>query len=433
MKRHHPDIALHVPALLLPAAEVPLASWSVIACDQHTSQPEYWQETRRLVGGNPSTLHLVLPEAELGHGDRTAAIAAINRRMGQYLDDGVLAEQRPGFMLVEREVGRAVPRRGLVVALDLECFDYRDGTRQLIRSTEGTDANRLPARVAVRRNAPLETPHILVLIDDPECTVIEPLFKRNLEPAYDFELMQGGRRIRGWRVDDGDVIDAIAARIARLRRGEPPMIYAMGDGNHSFAAARAVWEDIKANESPAADHPARYALAELANVHDGGLEFAPIHRLLAGVDTEMLFAAMAAHFLDAEFDRRTFGDRDAWLRAWGETATQAGHHIPYLTATERGLVCIGQPRLRLETASLQHFLDGFLETHPGAAIDYIHGDDTLATLAREEDRVGFLLPAMDKRDLFPTVLDDGAAPRKTFSLGEAREKRYYLECRRIRP
>ena len=431
VNRNHPEIALHVPTLLIPRPDVPLQTWSVIACDQYSSQPEYWDETRRLVGDNPSTLDLVLPEAHLGLDDRESTITAINRRMASYLESGVLAEQPPGLMLVEREVGRTSPRRGLIVALDLECFDFREGSRELIRSTEGTDPARLPARMDVRRGAPLESPHIMVLIDDPAATVIEPLAERDLDAAYDFDLMQGGGRVRGWRVDDVDLIDATVARLGRLRRGEPPMLYAMGDGNHSLAAARAVWDEIKTEGTAGRHHPGRYALVELVNLHDDGLAFAPIHRLLDGADPVALLDAMAAHFADAGFRRRTFSDRSAWNRA--ARAPETGHRLAYLTATEFGMVQIDKPGFRLETASLHDFVDRFLEQHDAAGIDYIHGDEVLVDLARTPGRVGFRLPVMDKHDLFGTVVEEGATPRKTFSLGEANEKRFYLECRRIRP
>ena len=220
MQLHYPKVALHVPTLLLPRADIPLETWSVIACDQYTSQPEYWEEVRRIVGADPSTLHLVFPEAYLGLADRKQAIAGINQRMQAYLKSGVLVEQRPGFMLVEREVGRAAPRKGLVVALDLEQYDYRDGAQKLIRTTEGTDQSRLPPRIQVREKASLETPHIMVLIDDPQQTVIEPLGEENLKQAYDFELMLGGGRLRGWHIDDGTLIDEIAGRLGppRVRR-----------------------------------------------------------------------------------------------------------------------------------------------------------------------------------------------------------------------
>ena len=434
MQLHYPEIALHVPSLLLPRADIPLETWSVIACDQYTSQPEYWEQVRRLVGDDPATLHLVFPEAYLESACREQIIAGINQRMQAYLKSGVLVEQRPGLMLVEREVGRAAPRKGLVVALDLEQYDYRDGAQKLIRTTEGTDQSRLPPRIQVREEAALETPHIMVLIDDPQQTVIEPLGAKDLKPAYDFELMLGGGRLRGWHIDDGTLIDEIARLIARLACGEPPMIYAMGDGNHSFATARAVWERLKAeakDERQIMNHPARYALAELVNVHDEGLEFAPIHRVVFGVDAADLLRAMETHCTEWGFSRRTFADRDEWEAACREAAV--GHHISYISGTERGLLSIAEPSFQLEVASLQAFLDRYLDSHPRARLDYIHGEDVLEQLAAEPDSIGFFLPTMDKRDLFKTIVIDGATPRKTFSLGEAVEKRYYLECRRLVP
>ena len=294
MKTHFPDIGLHVPTLLLPAANVPLETWAVIACDQHTSEPGYWAQTRHLVGNAPSTLDLVLPEALLGQGDRDAAIAAIHRNMERNLAHH-LVEQPPGLMLVEREVGREHPRRGLIAALDLECYDHRQESLELIRCTEGTDVRRLPARAAVRRNAALEIPHILVLLDDPDGTVLEPLFEVPGTAAYDFDLMQGGGRVRGWPIQDESRIEATATRIAALRQGDPPMVYAMGDGNHSFAAARVVWEELRDAGAPA-DHPARYALVELVNIHDKALVFEAIHRLVADVDPNSLLTMMATHF-----------------------------------------------------------------------------------------------------------------------------------------
>ena len=422
VKRHYPDIGLHVPTLLLPRADVPLDSWAVVACDQYSSQPAYWDEVRRLVGGRPSTLDLILPEAHLDD-DPAAAIAAINQRMSSYLDGGILEAHAPGFMLVERGFGGTAARVGLLVALDLDLFDYSAGAQGLIRSTEGTDRNRLPARIAVRREAPLEAPHIMVLIDDPHRTVIEPLLEQDLAPAYDVELMQGGGRVRGSWVRDAAHLDRVAAALADLRAGDPPLIYAMGDGNHSFAAAKAVWAQMSATAAP--EHPGRYGLVELVNVHDETLRFEPIHRLLDGASPRALFAAMAHE----GFDRRTFADREAWRRACAEPS--ADHRIPYIAGTEFGVVALASPTSRLPTATLHGFLDPFLEATQ-ARIDYIHGDDVLHDLASAKDRVGFLLPALDKHDLFKIVIEDGATPRKTFSLGEAHEKRYYLECRRIR-
>ena len=420
MNRDFPNIALHVPQLLLPAPAVSPERWAVIACDQHTAAPSYWEETARQVGDAASTLNLVLPEAHLGTGDRDAAVAAIHQCMASYVADGILVAAPPGFMLVARDVGRAAPRRGLLVALDLEQFDYRDGAQTLIRSTEGTDPQRLPARMAVRDGAALETPHILVLIDDPQRTVIEPLFQAQLPLAYDFALMQGGGRVRGWRVAEAGLIEGVVHALGALKRGEPPLLYAMGDGNHSFAAARAVWEGLRVRGA-GPDHPARYALVELVNLHDDALQFAPIHRLLANVDVEAVFAVLAV---------------EGFVRHVGAEAPAAGqdaHCIPYVAGSERGVIVQAPRSSLLATASLQTTLDAYQAQSPALTMDYIHGDDTLAALAAHPRSLGFLLPPMDKHDLFPTVVRHGATPRKTFSLGEAHEKRYYYECRRIQP
>jgi hypothetical protein len=436
MQLHYPEIALHVPSLLLPRPDISLETWAVIACDQYTSQPEYWEQVRKVVGADPSSLHLVFPEVYLESADREEVIAGINQRMQDYLASEVLVEQRPGFMLVERNVGRASTRKGLIVALDLEQYDYRDGTQKLIRTTEGTDEGRLPPRIQVRREASLETPHIMVLIDDPQRTVIEPLFLRDLEQAYDFDLMLGGGRLRGWRVDDGGLIDEVAGHIARLSRGEPPMAYAMGDGNHSFATARAVWEQIKAeaeDELLVMNHPARYAIVELVNVHDEGLEFAPIHRAVFGVEVEDVFDEMKTHCEGLGFSRQSFAERAEWEAACRLATALKGHHIPFISGGEYGLLSIAKPGFQLEVASLQAFLDRYLDAHPLASLDYIHGEQALEQLAASPDSIGFFLPVMDKHDLFETIVIDGVTPRKTFSLGEAEEKRYYLECRRLAP
>jgi hypothetical protein len=442
------DIALHVPTILLPRRDIPLDKWAVIACDQYTSQPEYWEKVRRIVGRHPSTLHLIFPEVYLDTADRERVIAEINRRMEEYLSAGVLVEQAPGLVLVERHTGRGTPRRGLVVALDLEEYEYRKGARTLIRTTEGTVLERLPPRVQIRENASLETPHILVLIDDPDHTVIEPLLERDLEQIYEAELMLGGGRVRGFRVADPALIEGIARGLARLAHpeafaaryqvnGQPPLLYALGDGNHSFATAKAIWEKIKAQlpHPRAAKHPARYALVELVNVHDQGLEFSPIHRVIFGAPLKELQQRLEAFFAaqGAQCCWRFFALREEWERARAAPAREGEHRLPFLSGDQCGLLTISRPRLGLAVAALQAFLDHYARQHPLASVDYIHGAQALAELAARPGGVGFLLPALDKRDLFRTIILEGALPRKSFSLGEAAEKRYYLECRRLRP
>jgi hypothetical protein len=437
-------LALQVPSIFLPAPEVDLRRWAVIACDQYTAEPEYWEAVDRLVGTAPSTLRLIFPEVYLEAGGEAERIAAINRAMDAYLADGTLVEQPPGFILLDRQTSHAASRKGLVVALDLEHYDYRPGAKTLIRATEGTIVDRLPPRIRVRERAAIELPHIMVLIDDPEMTVIEPLFAEALEPAYDFQLMQDGGHLKGWKVTAPALIERIGQALQRLAGAErfrqryqvedrEVMLYAMGDGNHSFATAKAIWEQIKAAApDPAAvmDHPARHALVELVNLHDPGLEFEAIHRVLFDVDADDLLQSAADFYRQAGTPCRVdwFG---TLAEARGAAGAAAGHAIPFATAGRFGVLAIAVPSLTLEVATLQEFLDGYLRQRAKARIDYIHGDETVTRLGGRPGAIGFYLPAISKHDLFRTIVRDGALPRKTFSMGEADEKRFYLEARRI--
>ena len=443
-------IGLSIPFILLPKPGIDMSKWAVIACDQYTSAPEYWEKVSATVGKSPSTLNLIFPEVYLeeAEADAERRITGINATMQHYLDAGILQEEaQPGFILVDRQTCAVPSRKGLVVALDLEAYDYRDGATTLIRATEGTILDRLPPRIKVRQGASIELPHIMVLIDDPERTVIEPLFDRNFELAYDFELMEGGGQIKGWRVNDGASIAQVGAALAQLAdparfaekyqvAEQAPVLYAMGDGNHSFATAKAIWEKLKVEApDPAAimEHPARYALVELVNVHDPGLEFEAIHRVIFNADlatmttqAEVFYAAQGASFRC---------ERCVDLAASTEklkTLKQAGRHlIPFVAGAECGLFVIDQPPLHLEVATLQTFLDHFLSQNRAARIDYIHGEAPVSALGGKAGNIGFYLPAISKYDFFKTIILDGALPRKTFSMGDADEKRFYLECRRI--
>ncbi len=442
-------IGLQIPTLLLPRADTDLTRWAVVACDQYTSQPDYWARVAVLVGDAPSTLRLILPEAYLGAADETQRIQAIQETMRRYLADGVLTPRPPGLILVERETGRGRSRKGLIAALDLERYDFKTSARTLIRPTEGTILERLPPRIRVREGAPLELPHVMVLIDDPERSVIEPLFAEPLEKLYDFPLMLDSGRVRGWRVDQPMLIQWIVEQLGRLvdpaafseRYGvadEPALLYAMGDGNHSFATAKIIWENLKhAAPDPAAvmNHPARHALVELVNLHDEGLEFEAIHRVAFDVDAEHLLTAFG-EFLAARDSTLTVLERPSWgaaRRTWREMQRSDRQVIAFVTQDHCGVLIIERPRLTLPVASLQAFLDPYLENRSGARLDYIHGEETLERLGRQPGNIGFYLPALAKSDFFRTVIRDGALPRKTFSMGEADEKRFYLECRRIAP
>ncbi|MCP5159495.1 MAG: DUF1015 domain-containing protein [Gammaproteobacteria bacterium] len=440
-------IGLQVPTLLLPRTSIDLTQWAVVACDQYTSQPDYWARVEALVGNAPSTLRLILPEAYLGAADEAQRIAAIHEAMHHYLADRTLEPQSPTLVLVERETARGRTRRGLIAALDLEHYDFNPGAKTLIRPTEGTILERLPPRVRVREHAPLELPHVMVLIDDPECSVIDPLFTEPLEKLYDAPLMLDSGRVRGWRLDHPLMIQWVVEQLMRLaepalfndRYGmtdEPVLLYAMGDGNHSFATAKILWEQLKRTASdPVAimHHPARHALVELVNLHDEGLEFEAIHRIVFNIDPGRLLEAMAT-FCTAQGSRLTVIDHASWAathQAWQEMQQPDRHVIAFTSQRHHGILLIEQPRLTLPVASLQAFLDQYLENRPDVRLDYIHGEDTLEQLSAQPDNIGFYLPALAKNDFFRTVIRDGALPRKTFSMGEADEKRFYLECRRI--
>ena len=423
--------------ILLPRADVDPARWAVVACDQYTSQPDYWQAVENFVADAPSTLKITFPEIYLSEG--SARIARIQAEMKKYLDEGVLEPAvKSGFVLLERTTPSGV-RPGLVVRLDLEQYDFTPGANALVRATEGTILSRIPPRVKIREGAPLELPHILVLIDDPKRTVIEPLAAKTeaLDKLYDTDLMLDGGHITGWLVDgQKDVQGAIDAMETltdadafHAKYGDhAPLLFAMGDGNHSFATAKANWEKVKATLSPEEqkDHPARYALVEVENVHDDGIIFEPIHRVLFGIGgmegAEKLLAKLKAQNGDAKI---VLSD-DMPKASGGET-----HTIPFCTGKIFGAFVVEKPAAQLAVGTLQNAIDALLKETEGAEVDYIHGEAVVRDLAAKPGTMGFLLPAMQKSELFPTVVFDGALPRKTFSMGEANEKRYYLECRKI--
>lgn len=399
--------------ILIPKQGADYEKWSVVACDQYTSQPEYWEKAAALAAGAPSTLNIIFPEVYLEDGDGDARIANINRTMADYLANDVFQTVTNSFILVNRSFSDGKSRKGLVAAVDLECYDYKKGAKSLIRATEGTVLERIPPRVKIRANAPLELPHIMILIDDPAKTVIEPLFEKSLPQLYDFDLMQESGHITGYQVSDDASFDSIASALEALCVGENPFLYAMGDGNHSLASAKAHWENVKQTltREERLTHPARFALAELVNVHDDGLVFEPIHRICTDVDPVELLTDMKAYFSKTQTDG-------------------AGQKVTYLYNGIRSEFDMGKGTHSLTVGSLQEFLDWKMQ-QSSMKIDYIHGEDVVASLSAQPNAIGFLLPGMDKSQLFPSVAASGVLPRKTFSMGEAYEKRFYLECRKI--
>lgn len=396
-----------------------MEKWAVVACDQFTSEPEYWQRAEAIVGDAPSALRLILPEAELG-GDVGARVTAIHAAMRRYMD-GVRFDVYPAaYVYVERTMQSGAIRRGVVGMVDLDAYDYMPESGAAIRATEKTVVERIPPRMRIRQGAPLELPHVILLCDDPGRTLIEPLTARKdgLRKLYDFETMLGGGHIAGWLVD-GEAAASLTAALDAYERDVParfahlggaPMVYAAGDGNHSLATAKACYEALKAAHpgQDLRDHPARYALVELENIHDEALAFEPIHRIVTGVDADDL------------------------LRALAGVCAPGGHIVTWVSGGRRGTLSLDAARSPLAVGVLQSALDAYL-TEKGGAIDYIHGEEALLRLAQRADAIGFLLPPMGKDQLFPGVIKGGMLPRKTFSMGHAQEKRYYLEARAIGP
>ncbi|MDL2206205.1 DUF1015 domain-containing protein [Eubacteriales bacterium OttesenSCG-928-N13] len=397
--------------ILLPKAPNALDKWAVVACDQFTSEPEYWQEVTQQVGDEPSTLNIIYPECYLSEGDQR--IDRIREAMQDYRSH-VLGRVGTGFVLVERQTSCG-NRLGLVMAVDLEKYDFSPDSKSPIRATEQTIVERIPPRVKIRKGAPLESPHIMLLVDDPNRSLIEPIYeaREQLQSLYDFDLMMRGGHIRGWLLDS-HAQGKVQKALSDLYDKSGGLLFAVGDGNHSLATARQCWLDMKneLTEQDREEHPARYALCEVVNLHDPSLQFEPIHRAIFGADSAQL-----SH------------DMVMWCRKNGMSisACDEDHAEMYLLDAP---VCIQNSINPLPVAILQPFLDEWLEAHPSASIDYIHGEQALETLT-EQGACCIRLKAIDKGSLFESVRKGGPLPRKTFSMGEAQDKRYYLECRSL--
>ena len=400
--------------------------WSVVACDQFTSEPHYWEKAAERVGNAPSTLNLILPEVYLSQTEER--VPKINTNMRQYLD-GVLVSHPDSMIYIERVQSDGSVRHGVLLAVDLEEYEYTKGASSLIRATEATVIERIPPRVAVRRGASIELPHVMLLIDDPDKTVIEPLANiSGMKTAYDFKLMLGGGRIKGSFIDASEQ-ERIASALGALitddkmaerygKRGLAPLLFAVGDGNHSLASAKAAYEEVKVKlgEKEAATHPSRYALCEVVNIHDDALKFEPIYRVVFGVEPESFLSELQkyADALDGDAEAQTVE------YFWGDGESRVS-----------GTLTFNKPCQQLTVGTLQNFIDDYIKKNPTVEVDYIHGEGSLEELSKKKGAIGFLFGGMQKSQLFKTVIFDGALPRKTFSMGHAEDKRYYLECRRI--
>ena len=432
---------VRVPEIYLPVNGTDYTEWSVVACDQYSSERDYWENVKNRVGEKASTLNMIFPECYLEDSDKTNRIKMIKKTMHDYLDSGVLENKGPGFILVERKTPfNEVSRKGLVISVDLEKYEYGKDSASLIRPTEGTIVARLPPRMEIRRGAPLELPHIMLLIDDPDRSVIEPVWEscQTAPKLYDFELMQNSGHISAWHINEEKTLSMIASAIEKLsdpktfeeKYGKKNvLLFAVGDGNHSLATAKAIWEEVKASgidKSLIDNHPARYALVELVNIYDEGLPFHPIHRVLFNVNEKSFYDNLSS-ISGYSIEPKTTSEE-----LYDLVDTESGDHlIGAISSKGKNLLRFRNPQANLAAGTIQEILDKYLKEHPDVEIDYIHGTESLETLAMKPGNLGLYLPPVDKAAFFGTVIRDGVMPRKTFSMGEAPEKRFYIESRRI--
>ena len=377
--------------------------WAVIACDQYTSEPQYWESAADYVGDAPSTLNLIFPEVYLS-GDNSKKISEINGNMKKYIEDGVFNEFKNTFIYIKRTVTGGKTRRGVMGLIDLCDYSYEKGSKTLIRATEETVPERIPPRVEIRKDAPLELPHIMLLIDDPDMTVIAPLDKKTegKKPLYDFDLMLNGGHITGTALSEKDAAELQDALGALVENSEDKLLFAVGDGNHSLAAAKECYRVNKSEKS-------RYALVEIVNIHDESLEFEPIYRVIFGADPEKVIHDFT------EFSGGDYNGADAH-----EFTCVYGGCERKISVKPSSKLCVG---------TLQRFIDRYIKDNPSLKADYIHGEDSLRLLVEKPDTVGFIFDGMKKSELFDAVKQDGSLPRKTFSMGHANDKRFYLEAR----
>ena len=441
----HDSVALGIPEIMLPRKGVDLSKWAVVACDQFTSEPEYWEKVTRFIGAAPSTLNLIYPEVYLAEKNPEARIARIRDSMNSYLEKDVF-ETREGFVYVERATGR-LTRKGLMVCLDLEQYDFRREATSLIRATEGTILERIPPRVKIRQGAPIEIPHIMVLVDDPSDTVIGPLTRKKaeLQKLYDFDLMMNSGHLTGYIVSGSELEAKVINSLKELAdpdvfakkylscRGTPVLLFAMGDGNHSLATAKTIWEKTKessANKTGVLNSPLRYALVELVNLHDKALVFEPIHRALFDLEPGRDVLKEMGDFYPGRCRYSEVRSLQA-LESAVDSQKAGSHKIGVITSSGFGLIEVENPEANLPVGTLQNFLDVFLKKKGARGIDYVHGTESVAQIGKKQSAMGLYLPAMNKNDLFKTVILEGVLPRKTFSMGEAWQKRFYMETRRL--
>lgn len=400
---------IKTPHILLPKEGTDMHAWTIIACDQFTSQLDYWQDVEKIVGNRPSTLRMMFPEAYLGKVNEEEYIAKTNATIEKYLKDGTLIDQGECFILVDRSTPVVKRRLGLIIAIDLDDYTYEKGVKSLIRASEATIVERIPPRLKIRKDAAVELPHILFLFDDKKREIIEELYAKrgDFEKVYDFELMKNGGHIKGYKITDTKpIIDKFEKLLKENGNG---LLFIVGDGNHSLATAKAHWDKIKVNlsEKEKENHPARYALVEALNIYDEGLIFEPIHRVV-------------------------FNPKEDFVK--GLKDVLKGENKTYVYSSSFGKEEISIPKVGPEAYKIvQTYIDSYLKNHPETSVDYIHDEDqTIEVSKQNPGSVALIMPALSKDDIFNYIAKDEVLPRKAFSMGHAVEKRYYLESKRIK-
>lgn len=435
------EFGIKVPEILLPKNK-DMSVWSVIACDQYTQDISYWKKAADCAGNSPSTLNLILPEVYLESPDRTERIQNIRKTMKNYLSDGIFDDAKEEFIYIERKTGYGRIRKGLVVAVDLDCYEWKPMSKALIRATEATIESRIPPRKEIRKNASLESPHIMLLVNDPSHSLVEKTGElvKNNEPVYDSDLMLDAGHITGWTVSSEQDMDCVHSALENLKKANSApdgtsFLFAVGDGNHSLATAKAVWDEYKA-ETGLSDSPVRYALVEIVNIYDEGLTFEPIHRVLFGIDADKL-SSYVQNKLGGTMSSCTSADE------LDRKVKNSSASFGFVSKAEDGkdkFILLETPVKELAVSRLQPVLDECIascnkDSKAEVSIDYIHGSDEVFRLGaqdrKEKRTVSILLPPVAKDSFFATINSRGPLPRKSFSMGEASEKRFYLECRKL--
>jgi len=418
-------MGIHIPEILLPAS-AEMEKWAVVACDQYSSEKDYWRKTAELVGDAPSTLNLILPECYLEDEDKRERVEKINSTMNSYMEKNIFRKLDPGFIIIDRSTPYVKSRQGMVLAVDLEKYSFSRDTKSLIRPTEGTVLDRLPPRIEIRKNAPLDLPHILLLINDADKSIIERAFDESdsFETVYDFELIQGGGHVTGKLISDEAYLEKICSAFEKLHE-KNDMLFAVGDGNHSLATAKEIWEKLKREGAPE-NHPARFALVEVENIFNEGIIFEPIHRVLFDLSRNDFFGQLKANF---QCEITELDSEESMKEKVREASVE--HRIGYIDEKGYGLISIKQPDIKLTYEVIQKFIDSYRKENKSVGIDYIHGTSALKELSSRKNNLGLYLNAIQKSEFFDMIVAGGALPRKTFSIGEAEEKRYYIESRSL--